>query len=97
MLALALPGAGDPAQARAEKSSCNICPFHSFDQHFTAFGRDISHLGMVFRGRYKLANEDKLATELAAEPPKISSDGKAYTVKMPGPMRLAATDPSTSS
>ena len=97
MLALALPGVGDPAQARAGELSVQHRPFRSFDQHFTALGRDISHLGMVFRGRYKLAKEDKLATELAVEPPKISSDGKAYTMKMPGPIRLAATDPSTSS
>ncbi len=88
---------GRPSPSQGEKSPCNIARSARFDPHFTAFGRDTSHLGMVFRGRYKLAKEDKLATELAAEPPKISSDGKAYTVKMPGPMRLAATDPSTSS
>ncbi|MEO6398691.1 MAG: peptide ABC transporter substrate-binding protein [Tepidiformaceae bacterium] len=74
------PAAGTPN--KGGEVTVQHRPFRSFDPHFTAFGRDISQQGMVFRGLYKLDKDDKMQPELAAEMPKISSDGKTYTIKM---------------
>lgn len=70
-------------------------PFGSFDPHFTAFGRDISQQGMVFRGLYKLDREDRLQPELAAALPQISSDGKTYTVKLKSGLKWSDGQPLT--
>ncbi len=56
--------------------------FASLDPHFTAFARDISIIGMIFRGLYQLDENDQLQPELAAALPVISSDGKTYKVAL---------------
>ncbi len=56
--------------------------FSSLDPHFTAFGRDISQIGMIFRGLFRLNEDDRLVPELASKLPDISADGKTYTVTL---------------
>ncbi|OAI38821.1 hypothetical protein AYO38_08910 [bacterium SCGC AG-212-C10] len=70
-------------------------PFRSFDPHFTAFGRDISQQGMVFRGLYKLDINDKMQPELAASLPQISADGKTYTIAMKPGLKWSDGQPLT--
>jgi oligopeptide transport system substrate-binding protein len=92
-------GSGDTT-AGTPKSGGEITiqhrPFGSFDPHFTAFGRDISQQGMVFRGLYKLDKDDKLQPELAEAMPQISSDGKTYTVKLKSGLKWSDGQPLTS-
>lgn len=54
----------------------------SFDPHYSAFAQDIGVQRMVWRGLYKLNEDNQAEPEMAAEMPEISDDGKTYTIKL---------------
>ena len=83
------PPAGSSATAApntggAPKGTITIraLQFESWDPHFSDFAQDISHFYMVNRGLYMLDLQNKPQPELADGMPKISSDGKTYTIKL---------------
>lgn len=66
--------------------------FQSFDPHFSAFAQDIGHQTFVFRGLYKLNKDNEPVPEMAAEMPKISGDGKTYTIKIKSGLKWSDGD-----
>lgn len=79
-------GAATTAPSAAAKPSGTITiaalQFESWDPHFSDFAQDISQFYMVNRGLYMLDLKNIPQPELAESMPKVSADGKTYTVKL---------------
>lgn len=67
----------------------------SFDPHWSQFAQDIGVQRMAWRGLYRLDKDNKVQPEMAAELPKISSDGKTYTIKVKPGLKWSDGQPLT--
>lgn len=67
----------------------------SFDPHWSQFAQDIGVERMVWRGLYKLDKDNKPVPEMAAEMPRISDDGKTYTIKVKPNLKWSDGQPLT--
>lgn len=54
--------------------------FQSFDPHYAAFAQDIGHQTFVWRGLFKIDEENNPVPEMAAAPMEVSDDGLTVTV-----------------
>jgi oligopeptide transport system substrate-binding protein len=67
----------------------------SFDPHWSHFAQDIGVQRMVWRGLFRLNQDNRPEPEMAAEEPAISSDGKTYTVKLRSGLKWSDGEPLT--
>lgn len=56
--------------------------FETWDPHLSDFTQDISHFMKVWRGLYRLDNDERPQPMMAADMPEITNDGKTYTIKL---------------
>lgn len=77
-------GPGEPSGEARQGGEITVqyFEFQSFDPHFSSFAQDIGHQTFVFRGLYKLDENNQPVPEMAADLPEISEDGKTYTIKL---------------
>lgn len=93
------PAGGSPTQATnsggAPKGTITIraVQFENWDPHFSDFAQDISHFYMVNRGLYMLDLQNKPQPELADGMPKVSADGKVYTIKLKSGLKWSDGQP----
>src|SRR5437899_10683291 len=67
--------------------------FQSSDPHYSNFAQDISLERMLWRGLYTLDKENKPQPAMADGMPKISADGKTYTVKLKSGLKWSDNKP----
>ena len=78
------PGGGTGAAERIQGGTLTVqnLEFQSSDPHYSNFVQDISLERMLWRGPYSLDKDNKPQPAMADGMPKISTDGKTYTVTL---------------
>ncbi len=69
--------------------------FETWDPHFSDFAQDITHMVYVWRGLYHLDLNDKPQPAMADGAPKVSSDGKTYTITLKKNLKWSDGQPLT--
>lgn len=69
--------------------------FETWDPHFSDFAQDITHMVYVWRGLYHLDLNDKPQPAMADGAPKVSSDGKTYTITLKKDLKWSDGQPLT--
>lgn len=67
----------------------------SFDPHWSHFAQDIGVQRMVWRGLYRLNENNETEPEMASAAPEISSDGMTYTVTLRSGLKWSDGEPLT--
>lgn len=93
-------GGGDATptqQAQAPSGTITIgaTQFETWDPHFSDFAQDISHMVYVWRGLYHLDLGDNPQPAMADGAPKVSSDGKTYTITLKKDLKWSDGQPLT--
>jgi oligopeptide transport system substrate-binding protein len=65
----------------------------SFDPHWSHFAQDIGVQRMVWRGLYRLNQDNVPEPEMAAEEPEVSADGKTYTITIRDGLKWSDGEP----
>lgn len=69
--------------------------FQSSDPHYSNFGQDISLERMLWRGLYTLDKDNVPQPAMADGKPKVSADGKTYTVTVKSGLKWSDGNPLT--
>ncbi len=91
-------GGGDntpTTQAPSGTITIGATQFETWDPHFSDFAQDISHMVYVWRGLYHLDLNDVPQPAMADGAPKVSDDGKTYTITLKKDLKWSDGQPLT--
>jgi len=87
------PASGATTAAPQGTITIRTIQFETWDPHFSDFNQDIQHFFMVWRGLYHMDLQDKPQPMMADGAPKVSADGKTYTVKVQAGLKWSDGQP----
>ena len=82
-------------QAPSGTITIGATQFETWDPHFSDFAQDIAHMVYVWRGLYHLDLGDKPQPAMADGAPKVSDDGKTYTITLKKDLKWSDGQPLT--
>jgi oligopeptide transport system substrate-binding protein len=82
-------------QAPSGTITIGATQFETWDPHFSDFAQDISHMVYVWRGLYHLDLNDVPQPAMADGAPKVSDDGKTYTITLKKDLKWSDGQPLT--
>ncbi|MCO5200478.1 MAG: peptide ABC transporter substrate-binding protein [Chloroflexi bacterium] len=82
-------------QAPSGTITIGATQFESWDPHFADFAQDISHQVYVWRGLYHLDLKDIPQPAMADGEPKVTDDGKTYTITLKKDLKWSDGEPLT--
>ncbi|MBE0608133.1 MAG: peptide ABC transporter substrate-binding protein [Dehalococcoidia bacterium] len=90
-------GGGTTPSTQAPSGTITIgaTQFETWDPHFSDFAQDISHMVYVWRGLYHLDLNDVPQPAMADGAPKVTDDGKTYTITLKKDLKWSDGQPLT--
>lgn len=90
-------GGGQTPRTEAPSGTITIgaTQFETWDPHFSDFAQDISHMVYVWRGLYHLDLNDVPQPAMADGAPKVTDDGKTYTITLKKDLKWSDGQPLT--